>query len=67
MVAVTTAITGSKTVNAAYIQKAVAKSLVIFKPKWPGLSFQEWFLPWIDSPSPHCHLCPRFPVKGERC
>jgi hypothetical protein len=28
-------------VVAAYIEKALAKSLAIFKPKRPGLSFQD--------------------------
>jgi hypothetical protein len=39
----------SKTANAAYIKKALAKSLAIFKPKSPRLFFQDWFLSWVDS------------------
>ncbi len=53
--------TGSKTVNAADIKKAPAKSLA----KRPKLSFQEWFLSLVDSPGPNCHLYPRVP-SGER-
>jgi hypothetical protein len=51
----------SKTANAAYIKKALAKSLAIFKPKSPRLLFQDWFLSWVDSPSRLCHLCPKVP------
>jgi hypothetical protein len=29
------------------------------------LLFQNWFLPWFDLPSPHCHLCPQVP-GGKR-
>jgi hypothetical protein len=32
---------GGETVNAVYIKKALAKSLAIFKPKKPGLFFQD--------------------------
>jgi hypothetical protein len=35
---------GSKTVNIVYIKKALAKFLVIFKPKKSGLLSQEWIL-----------------------
>jgi hypothetical protein len=31
--------TSGETINAAYIKKALAQSLVIFKPKRTGLSF----------------------------
>jgi hypothetical protein len=59
MVAVAAAVskTCSETVNAAFIKKALVKSLAIFKTKRPGLSFQDWLLSCDDSPSPHCHLC----------
>jgi ribosomal protein S9 len=35
---------GGKTVSAICIQKALAKSLTIFKPKRSTLSSQDWFL-----------------------
>jgi hypothetical protein len=35
---------GSKTLNAAYIKKAVAKSLAIFKLKRSELLSPDWFL-----------------------
>jgi hypothetical protein len=35
---------GSKTINVAYIKKALAKSQPIFKLKSPRLSSQDWFL-----------------------
>jgi hypothetical protein len=57
--------TGSKTINAVYIKKAQAKSLAILKPKRPRLPLQDWFLSWVNSPSPHCDLCPGAP-GGER-
>ncbi len=56
----------SKTANAAYIKKALAKFLAIFKPKCPRLLFQDWFLSSVDSPSRLCHLCPKVP-GGKKC
>ncbi len=53
--------TVSETVNAAYIKKTLAGSLMIFKPNRPGLLFQDRFLSWVNSQSLHCHLCPRVP------
>jgi hypothetical protein len=53
--------TVSETVNAAYIKKTLAGSLTGFKPKGPGLLFQDRFLSWVNSQSSHCHLCPRVP------
>jgi hypothetical protein len=57
--------TSSKTAYVAYIKKALVESLVVFKPKRPRLLFQVWFPSWVNSPSPHCHLCPRV-LGGER-
>jgi hypothetical protein len=35
--------------------------------KGPDCHFRTgWFLSWVDSPSPHYHLCPRV-SGGERC
>ncbi len=39
--------TRSKTINTAYIKKVLSKSIAIFKPKRPGLQFQDWFLSWL--------------------
>jgi hypothetical protein len=45
----------TETINAAYIKKVLARSLVIFKPKGPG-SFQDWFLSLDNSQSSHRHF-----------
>jgi hypothetical protein len=36
--------TDGEIIHAAYIKKALAESLAIFKPKRPGFSSLDWFL-----------------------
>jgi hypothetical protein len=38
-----------KTVNASYIQTALARFLKVFKPKRPIMGAQEWSLPWDNA------------------
>ncbi len=58
--------TGSETDNAAYLKKALAKSLTISKLKRHRLSFQNWFLFLDDSLWHTTTFRPRVP-GGERC
>jgi hypothetical protein len=47
-IVVAVALPSIKAIHAVYIKKALAKSLVIFFPKRPGLFFQDWFLSLVD-------------------
>ncbi len=58
--------TAVKPLYAAYIKKALAKSLVISNQKVPDFPSRTGFCSWDDSQSPYRHLCPWVAVKGIR-